>query len=56
MKKFIFTAYMIALLLLVPAVLIGYLHTGTPSAKAATQEMTSQSNSMEDETLLVRNF
>ena len=47
MKKFIFTANVIALLLLVPAVLVGYLHNNqTGSAgKADNQEMTKQSNS-----------
>jgi hypothetical protein len=33
MKKFIFTANVIALIALVPAIFIGYLHTDTPNSK-----------------------
>jgi hypothetical protein len=46
MKKFIFTANVIALLILVPAVMVGYLHSNqTDSAsKTANQEITKQAN------------
>lgn len=43
MKKFLFTANVIAVIILVPAVLFSYLHkTETPEAKKASVEMASE--------------
>lgn len=60
MKKFIFTANMIAIIVLVPALLFGYLHNdGQPKAnKAATETTKDVSNSQDDGTTinLVKSF
>ena len=50
MRKFIFTANVIALIALVPAVLIGYLHTDTASTenKPATEIAKDVTNGNDD--------
>jgi len=60
MKKFIFTANVIAVIALVPAVLIGYLHTNTAStdSKPATEIVKDVTNGQDDGTTfnLVKSF
>ena len=60
MKKFIFTANMIAIIALVPALLVGYLHNDGQSkaSKAATETTKDISNSQDDGTTinLVKSF
>ena len=60
MKKFIFTANMIAVIALVPALLFGYLHNGGQSKanKSATETTKDVSNSQDDGTTinLVKSF
>lgn len=60
MRKFIFTANIIALIALVPAVLFGYLHAGTDSEtiKPATEITTDVTNGQDDGSLfhLVKAF
>jgi hypothetical protein len=51
MKKFIFTANVIAIIALVPAVLLGYLHTSTAGneKKAATEEIAKDVTNGQDD-------
>jgi hypothetical protein len=50
MKKFIFTANVIAIIALVPAVLLGYLHTSTAgNEKAATEEIAKDVTNGQDD-------
>ena len=61
MKKFIFTANVIAVIALVPAVLIGYLHTGNTAStdsKPATEIVKDVTNGQDDGTIfnLVKSF
>jgi len=44
MKKFIFTANVIAILFLVPATIVGYLHEDQKETKAVTGEVAKKSN------------
>lgn len=49
MKKFLFTAYVIFLVALVPAVIFGYLHTDTGNQKANTETSREVSNNQHEE-------
>ena len=50
MKKFIFTANVIAIIALVPAVIFGYLHNETPGTdkKASTEIVNDVTNGQDD--------
>lgn len=42
MKKFILTANLIAMLILVPAIMIGYLHSHTPATEKSAGKETAK--------------
>lgn len=49
MKKFIFTANLIALMALVPAVVIGYLHSDASKNEKARTEVVKEANHGQDD-------
>lgn len=53
MKKFIFSASVILLMAMVPAVLVGYLHN-TDNQKAATETAGDVSSNSQDNSTLIR--
>jgi hypothetical protein len=58
MKKFIFTANVIAIIALVPAVIFGYLHNSSPKERTHTEISKDVTNGQDDGSTLhlVRTF
>ncbi|MBV9987351.1 MAG: hypothetical protein JO301_06710 [Chitinophagaceae bacterium] len=58
MKKFIFSASVIALMAMVPAVLVGYLHGNTNDSKPATETVSDVAPAHESSSIigLVKSF
>lgn len=52
MKKFFFTAYVIAAIALVPAIVFGYLHNNSQSEKPATEMASDVTNGQESSSIL----